>query len=304
MTTILLSPAITHSKTAPARSRMSVRPITAADVEACGQVAYAAHSTMAAAHNFPCEQPSVQFSIGLIDAKVKDPNAQGFVAEQNSRIVGSVFLNMFPPEPMAVIGPFTVDPNASGAGRLLMQAALEAARAQHIERIRLVQSPSHLRSLALYAGLGFEVREPLVLVSGTVPIGGQHKAAVRKATADDIEACVELCTVMHGFARGFELRGAIDQQVATVAVYDDRIVGYMAGLGFRGHAVAETTEHLKALIAGAPAVLGPGFFVPTRNGELLRWLLANGFRAMWPATLMTKGSYHDCVGAFLPSIAC
>ena len=37
--------------------------------------------------------------------------------------------------------------------------------------------------------------------------------------------------------------------------------------------------------------------------ESLRWLLENGFRASWPATLMTKGPYQKPVGAFLPSIA-
>lgn len=303
MATVLLSPTTTHREPARERGRVSIRPIEASDVENCGQVAYTAHSTIAAAHNFPCEHPSLQFSIGMIGAKVKDANARGFVAEQGGRIVGSVFLNRFPPAPVAAIGPLTASPDANGAGRLLMQAALDEARAQGVERVRLVQSPNHLRSLALYLRLGFEVREPLVLVSGAVPIRGRHKAAVRKATPHDIEACGELCTIAHGFAREFELSAAIEQQVATVAVCDDRIVGYAAGFGFRGHAVAETTEHLKALIAQAPAILGPGFFVPTRNGELLRWLLDNGFRASWPATLMTKGSYHDCVGAFLPSIA-
>ena len=99
------------------------------------------------------------------------------------------------------------------------------------------------------------------------------------------------------------LQPAIQQGVATVAERDGHIVGYATGLGMLGHVVAETTGDLEALIAGAPAILGPGFFVPTRNSDLLRWLLDAGMRAAWPATLMTLGPYQPPAGAFLPSLA-
>src|SRR5262249_15338093 len=73
--------------------------------------------------------------------------------------------------------------------------------------------------------------------------------------------------------------------------------------GLRGHTVGETSEDVKALIATAPSITGPGFFVPVRDGRLLRWLLANGYRAVWQATLMTSGASQEPAGAFLPSIA-
>lgn len=68
-----------------------------------------------------------------------------------------------------------------------------------------------------------------------------------------------------------------------MAERDGRIVGYVSGLGLIGHAVAETTDDLKALIAAAPSISGPGFFVPIRNGELFSWLLRNGMQGIWPA---------------------
>jgi GNAT superfamily N-acetyltransferase len=284
---------------------VSVRPIRPEDAEACGTIAYAAHSTVAAAHNVPSEHPSAQFSVGMVGAKLKDGNAAGFVAERDGRILGSIFLNTFPPAPVAAIGPMTVAPQAEGdrVGQKLMQAALDEATTQNIEQVRLVQSPSHLRALALYTKLGFDIREPLLMMQGkpTAASSGDHIA--RAAEQADIAACEQLCTGIHGFARGAELRGAIDQHVASVVVHRDRIVGYSTGLGFRGHSVAETTEALKALIAGASQLPGPGFFVPVRNGELLRWLFAQGLRALWPATLMTRGPYQEPRGAFLPSIA-
>jgi hypothetical protein len=101
-----------------------------------------------------------------------------------------------------------------------------------------------------------------------------------------------------------ELRHAIDQGVASIAIDSaGSISGYSAGIGFFGHAVAKTNEVLKALIANTSAILGPGFFVPGRNSDLIRWLLDVGFHVVWPANLMTVGRYHDPLGPFLPSIA-
>jgi len=199
----------------------------------------------------------------------------------------------------------TVEPAAEGtaAGRRLMQAALDEAKNRKIERVRLVQSPSHLRSFALYAKLGFEVREPLILIGGTPAPAHVEGRPVRAATTDDVAPCNDLCTAVHGFARSAELAGALAQHTALVVECAGRITGFSTGLGLRGYAVGATTDDLKALIGAAPAIMGPGFFVPMRNGELVRWLFERGWRARWPAALMTKGPYQEPNGAFLPSIA-
>ena len=73
-------------------------------------------------------------------------------------------------------------------------------------------------------------------------------------------------------------------------------------IGFFGHAVGETNDDLKALIGAANGFEGPGFLLPTRNGELLRWCLETGLRVVQPMTLMTIGLYNEPAGAFLPSV--
>jgi predicted N-acetyltransferase YhbS len=272
------------------------------DAVACGQIGFEAHGAVAAAHNVPSEQPSVEYAVGMIRQLLAQPISQGFVAERDGQILGSVFLHNF--GSVAVIGPLTVHPQAEGGiGRRLMDEALAAAQSGGLERVRLVQSPAHLRSLALYAKMGFDVQEPLVLMSGDLPAGSPRPGRTRPATWADIASCGALCRRVHGLEREGELRSAIEQGVATVAERDGRFVGYTTGLGMLGHAVAETTDDLKVLIAGAPVILGPGFFVPTRNTDLLRWLLGAGMRATWPATLMTLGPYQPPAGAFLPSLA-
>ncbi len=284
---------------------VEIRPIRPQDARQCGEVGHYAHSAVAVAHNLPSEQPSPDHSIELIRAKLCDPNAYGVLAEDDSgQVAGSVFLNTFPPDPVASIGPLSVHPSAEGGvGRQLMAAALEEAYRRGFSRIRLVQSPAHLRSLALYAKLGFAVREPLVLMQGTPTAPPAGSRIVRIARPDDGEFCNSLCSAVHGFSRSFELKMGIRQGTAMVVEKSGRVTGYATGLGFRSHAVAETTADLKALMAAAPRTTGPGFFVPTRNTEVLRWLLDAGCRAVWPATLMTIGAYQEPPGAFLPSIA-
>lgn len=287
---------------APSLAAISVRRMGPDDAEDCGRIGFEAHGAVAAAHNVPSEQPSLELAVGLIRGLLAQEIARGFVAERDGRILGSIFLHAF--GAAAVIGPLTVHPRAEGgAGRRLMEAALAEARHRGIESVRLVQSPAHLRSLALYVKAGFDVQEPLVLMQGDLPIAESGAARVRPAVEDDVAACNALCRRVHGLEREHELRGAVGQGVATVAERGGQLVGYTSGLGFLGHAVAETTDDLKALIAGASHILGPGFFVPTRNGELLRWLLGSGMRAAWPATLMSLGPYQAPAGAFLPSIA-
>jgi hypothetical protein len=108
------------------------------------------------------------------------------------------------------------------------------ARARYalMSMVRLVQSPAHLRSLALYTKLGFTAREPLALIQpGSAELASE--GTVRPAKDTDIERCEELCAVVLGFARSGEIRTAISQRTATVTFNGTRATGYMTGLGLR-----------------------------------------------------------------------
>lgn len=283
-----------------------IRSIRQDDAEMCGKIGFQAHKAISSAHGYPSEQPSLEFAVGMIRTLLANSNSWGALAERDGQILGSIFLHLFPASPVAAIGPLTVDPSAQGGvGRALMEASLTEARKRSYDQVRLVQSPSHLRSFVLYTKCGFILREPLFLMRGNpVPsiVGKKHD--VRAARSEDISACNEICISVHGFSREIELRQAIDQQVASVNIDNTgNITGYAAGIGWLGHAVAKTNEVLKALVANASAIIGPGFFVPGRNSDLLRWLLDAGFRMVWPANLMTVGNYQDPTAPFLPSIA-
>ena len=125
---------------------------------------------------------------------------------------------------------------------------------------------------------------------------------VRSAEEADLDACNRVCRQMHGHERDGELRDAIARGTATVVEHDGRITGYATIVGFFGHAMGETNADVKALIGAAKEFAGPGFLLPTRNGELFRWCLSNGLRVTQPMTLMSRGLYNEPAGAFLPSI--
>lgn len=107
---------------------------------------------------------------------------------------------------------------------------------------------------------------------------------------------------MHGVDRGGSLTHAVARGTARVLERAGRVTGYTTGIAFFGHTVGETTYDVKALIAAAESFGGPGFLVPSRNGELMRWCLSKGLRVTQPLTLMTIGLYSEPQGAWLPSV--
>ncbi|HYZ84503.1 MAG TPA: GNAT family N-acetyltransferase [Bryobacteraceae bacterium] len=281
---------------------LQIRRADPDDAEVCGRILYSAFEGINRAHGFAPELPDVGAGIGVLSMLFSSPSFYCVVAEEDGRVVGSNCLDER--SPVAGLGPISVDPSAQnrGIGRALMTALLDRVREREFAGVRLLQSAFHTRSLSLYAKLGFEVREPIAVMSGLPTVKTMEGFRVRPALESDIEACSSLCGHIHGFARTAELRDAIALGAARVVERQDRLTGYACGFGYFGQAVAESTDDLKALIASAEEVGGPGILVPLRNAELFRWCLDNGMRVFIPLTLMTIGVYEDPRGAYLPSI--
>jgi predicted N-acetyltransferase YhbS len=272
------------------------------DAEACGSICYEAFKSIADHHRFPPDFPDRETAVGLLSQLLSRDDIYSVVAERDGRIVGSNFL--WENGVIAGVGPITVDPAVQNLalGRQLMEEVIRRARNRHFAGIRLLQAAYHSRSLSLYTKLGFDTREPLSNVQGP-PIGLEIPGhAVRRANEGDLAACNSLCVAVHGHDRGAELLEAIKQRTATLVERGGRVTAYATLVGFFGHAVGENNEDLKALIGAATAFPGPGFMLPTRNGELLRWCLENGLRIVQPMTLMSIGLYNEPGSAFLPSI--
>src|SRR5260370_3792342 len=231
-----------------------------------------------------------------------DPGFYSVVAENDGKSVGSNSLDER--GPIKGVGPITVDPASQNAtiGRKLMQAVLDGASERRAGGVRLLQSAFHNRSLCLYAKLGFDTRETVSKVVGAPLRQRSPGYEVRPAGADDLAACNALCQRVHGHHRGGELEDAIKAGTARVVEHHEEITAYATDIAFFAHAVAANNHGLKALIGAAEGFPGGGFLLPTRNGELFRWCLQNGFRLMNQMTLMTIGLYNEPDGAYLPSV--
>ena len=281
---------------------IKLRPGKPEDAMQCGKICYNAFKTIAEEHNFPPDFLSPELATTLLSEFLAHPHIYGVVAELDGRVVGSNFVDER--STIAGIGPITVDPAVQNRsiGRELMQHILDRVAKRRFPGVRLVQTAYHNRSLSLYAKLGFAVREPLSVMQGQPLAIRVPGYIVRPASMDDLDACNQVCLRVHGHDRGGELIDAIRHRTATVVEHNGRITGYATAVAFFGHAVGETNEELKALIGAAPAILGPGFLLPSRNSELFRWCLEHGLRVVQPMTLMSLGLYNEPAGAFLAAI--
>jgi hypothetical protein len=162
-----------------------------------------------------------------------------------------------------------------------------------------------MRSLSLYESLGFDVKEPVAVMTGAPASSPPDGVEVRAMGEGDLEACGSLCERVHGFARTNELRDSIRAFKAFVALRDGRIVGYVSSAVFwpMNHGVAESEEDMRALLLGAArAVDAPiAFLVPLRSG-LFRWGLGEGLRLVKPMNVMALGAYQEPRGSWFPSV--
>jgi GNAT superfamily N-acetyltransferase len=279
-----------------------MRPGKPEDANACGAICYKAFKAIADEHHFPPDFPDTEMAVGLMNYAFSSSGVYSVVAEGNGQIVGSNFLweNGF----IGGVGPITVDPACqnTAVGRKLMEQVLHRAEDLKLASVRLVQAAYHNRSLALYTKLGFNVQEPLSVMQGAALRISFPGYPVRLGNEADLNSCNQLCYEIHGHDRSHELPGAIKTGTFFVVEYDGMITGYTTQVGFLGHTIAATDTGLKALIGASAHFSGPGFLLPSRNSEVLRWCLQNGLRIIMPMTLMSKGLYNNPAGAFLPSV--
>jgi len=175
---------------------VTLRAIEPDDAAACARIIFEAFGTLHDHHQFQRDFPNVEAASALLGVFIHHPMIWGIVAESDGRIVGSNFLDER--GPIGGVGPITVAPEGqnSGVGRKLMQAVLE--RGEGRLGIRLLQDAFHMRSLSLYESLGFDVKEPVALVSGKPRGISGSSVHVRPLEERDLDECEALCQKVHG----------------------------------------------------------------------------------------------------------
>jgi GNAT superfamily N-acetyltransferase len=294
---------LTDAVSTQASAQVTLREVEPGDLEACAQICFDAFGGFHDHHRFPRDFPVLEAAAGLMGMWIPHPSIWGVVAEIDGRIVGSNFLDER--DPIRGVGPITVDPEgqSAGVGRKLMRAVME--RGEGASGIRLLQDAFNMRSLSLYESLGFDVKEPVALMTGKPRSGPVEGVEVRPLEEGDLDECEALCKQVHGFERTNELRDAIQAFAPFVAMRDGRIVAYASSVTFwpMNHGVAESEEAMEALLQGAAAAVEEPivFLVPLRSG-LFRWGLGEGLRLVKPMNLMALGEYREPQASWFPSV--
>ena len=283
---------------------VSIRPVGLSDADACADIIYRAFKSFAESHGFPPDFASVDAAKLLANTFIAHPSISGVVAESNGQVLGSNFL--VKADAVYGVGPITVEPSAQGRGigRKLMQAVL--ALGQDAIGIRLVQDAFNTRSISLYGSLGFDTKEPLMLMLGrptSKPVAGFN---VRALSAADLDTCSTLCESVHGITRKGEVRDALQTFMPLGVERGGLLTGYLTAPTFwlMNHGVARSDKDLRALMLGAAALCSEplSFLLPIRQASFFRWCLAEGFKVVKPMTLMAMGKYQKPKGCFFPSV--
>lgn len=279
---------------------IELRRPQAEHVAELGRICYEAFKDIAESHGFPPDFDSPEFASAVIGLFVQQESVYSTAAFDGDAPRGSNYMNMW--GEAAGIGPISVDLAAQGEGigRKLMQDALDHAKQHGIESVRLCQDSFNMRSLALYASLGFEVKEPCAYLA--LSTAGRVDDAFRPATPADYDAMDALCRDIYRVSRKGEYAALAGAGFSAFVLDRGRITGYMIGTAV-GHGVAESDDEMLALLAGIGAATPDAHaHVAMRQGALYRRALAAGHRNRKVMNLMTHGPYEEPQGTFVPSV--
>lgn len=270
------------------------------------RIFFDAFEDIATRHGFQSDIYSRDMAAGAGAAFCSRPDMYGVMAVEDSEVIGFNFVQLT--DAVAGVGPICVDPKrqSRGLGRRLMQHVVDHCLAHHGPQVRLYQEGFNMISLSLYTSIGYDVTEPVVLMS----VPPMTDPTVRPLTPDDIEAADALCQATQKVSRKNELAMMIQNGPAIGVVPQGRFAGGKLTAfvvpGFFGFASAESAEDLivtaRVGIAGLPPELRK-MFLPTRNGLLYRTALNHGFRALKVGQLMAIGPFEQPTGFWAPSVA-
>jgi len=247
--------------------------------------------------------PTVEIAQQVLGMLVEREDFYSVSALDNGRPVGSNFLSLM--DPVAGVGPVTVDPSyqGQGLGRILMQDVIEYAHRNNIEQVRLMQDSFNVASLSLYASLGFDVKVPVAFMQ-TAP-SAEADNSVRPITEPDLPAIEKLSERIYKNSRRNEVAAAGPYGFAALLrERQGHITGYLLP-GILGHGVAETEEDALALVGEAARRLPPEvarFFCPLTESSFYRKALQADCRVIKVMNYMTLGAYEQPDEVWMPSV--
>lgn len=284
---------------------IEIVPVSDHHLPDLGRICFQAFCRLHDHHRVPRDFEEPDVAAMVVGHMAATPSFKGFTALENGKPVGSNFIGFT--DEVAGVGPITVDPvcQARGVGRALMGAVLAEAGRRGVTHIRLMQEAVNTASLSLYTSLGFDWRDAAAIMH--LKSASSADPTVRPLTEADLPEADRLSRAHYRHSRRNEVAGALAAGLPAFARQRKGgagLAGYLIP-GYMGHACAETTDDLLALLDEVPRTAPPMFhrmLIPLSQPALYRSLLARGARTVKVMNYMTVGPFDPPRHAWLPSI--
>ncbi|MBX3357256.1 MAG: GNAT family N-acetyltransferase [Phycisphaeraceae bacterium] len=285
------------------KSALQLVPATPDHAPDLARICFEAFGSLHDRHSTPRDFETLETATHLVGMIVRNSTFAGFVATLDGKAVGSNFIAFT--DPVAGVGPITVDPSCQGrgVGRALMQAVLDEAAKRRVPRVRLLQEAINTTSLSLYTALGFDWQDSVAIMQAAP--GAADSNGIRAMTESDLPAVHARSEAQYGHTRRNEVASALAAGFpAFVRERNGRTAGYLIP-GFLGHGFADSVPDMADLIGHASANAPAPFqriLVPLSQRELFRELLSRGCRTLKVMSYMTVGPFETPRSVWLPSI--
>lgn len=289
---------------------ITIRTMTAEDVDVVAPVIVRAFNTVNARYGYPSEFPEPDAAVLLSRYYLSQDPEGCLVAERDGSICGSIFARRR--GDTVSVGPVSTDPacQGMGVGRRMMEAVFDLY--PDAASYRLVQAAFNKESFSLYSRTGFVAVETMLrLERPPAPVTPEgDEPHVRQVTVEEAPAVAGLDRRLLGVERERDLPTFFG--MGSVYVYDGGAgaQGYLAtiptpGAIFLGPAVAQSEGQLGALLRAALRDAGSspaGLHLPARFASAIDDCYRLGFRLFCLETFMVRGEWRMDQAFYLRSI--
>jgi predicted N-acetyltransferase YhbS len=235
-----------------------IRPMAAADVPEAHRIFRHAFGT----HLGATDLATFRVDIGMIALRQRTYPALAWVAEQDGRVVGSVFLNDLGSH--GVFGPLTVDPALwdGGIAKALTAHGVAAARARGFAHLGLFTYPTSPKHLELYRRAGFWPRNLVPVFRRAPRPGPAPRVLSAGGHATGLGHCRRIAeAVMPGLDPSHEIRMVLDTATGDVVLTETGFAICHVGAGSEAGTAKAYVKF---------AALAPGTDAAARLSGLLR----------------------------------
>ena len=283
---------------------VTIREVVPEDAEACARICFEAFGAIHDHHRFPRDFPVLEAAAGLMSAWIPHPSVWGVVAERDGRDRRLQLPRRARPDPgrRADHG----RPRGPERGRRAQADGGRARARQGAPGIRLLQDGFHMRSLSLYTSLGFDVKEPVVVVSGKPlerPGGGRRGSGARGGRPGRVRGALQAGPRLRAHERASRCACRRSSRSSRCGTDASRRMRLASSSGRWTTALRRARRTCRRCCWGRrrrSTSRSRSWRLCAQGSSAGPW--KQGLRSVKPMNLMALGSYQEPSGSWFPSV--